>query len=146
GQIITQSPADFGPAAFLAVLSGMIGFAGALALTGADFARYARSKRDVRIMAIGGNIIVNFGVVSLGALLYQAGDTVVAEYIQRAGNEGVAESLAGATIAEKVQFLAHTNAGAYFVILAGIIGFIVMYAAQIKAQAINAYAGSLSLS
>lgn len=145
GEIVTQSPADFGPAAFLAVLSGMIGFAGALALTGADFARYARTKRDVRIMAIGGNIIVNFGVVSLGALLYQAGDAVVAEYLQQAGNEGVAESLAGATIAEKVQFLAHTNAGAYFVILAGITGFIVMYAAQIKAQAINAYAGSLSL-
>lgn len=144
-EIVTQRPDDFGPGAFLAVLSGMIGFAGALSLTGADFARYARTKRDVTIMAVGGNIIVNFGVVTLGALLYQAGDTVVAQYLQVAGNEAVAASLAGATIAEKVQFLANTNAGAYFVILAGVIGFIVMYAAQVKAQAINAYAGSLSL-
>lgn len=144
GEIVTQRPADFGPAAFMAVLAGMVGFAGALALTGADFARYARTKRDVTIMAVGGNIIVNFGVVSLGALLYQAGDTVVAQYLT--DNPRLAESQMGDSIADKVQFLAHNNAGAYFVILAGIIGFIVMYAAQVKAQAINAYAGSLSLS
>lgn len=145
-EILTQRPEAFGPVAFLAVLAGMIGFAGALSLTGADFARYARTKRDVKIMAIGGNIIVNFGVVSLGALLYQAGDTVVAQYLSEPQNAAVAQSQAGETMADKVQFLAHNNAGAYFVILAGIIGFIVMYAAQVKAQAINAYAGSLSLS
>ncbi|MBB1508414.1 cytosine permease [Tessaracoccus sp. MC1756] len=144
GEIMTQRPEGFGPGAFLAVLAGMIGFAGALALTGADFARYARNKKDVAIMAIGGNIIVNFGVVSLGALLYQAGDTVVAQYLS--DNPALAESQMGDSIADKVQFLAHNNAGAYFVILAGIIGFIVMYAAQVKAQAINAYAGSLTLS
>ncbi len=143
-EIVTQRPADFGVASFLAVLSGMIGFAGALALTGADFARYARTKKDVAIMAIGGNIIVNFGVVSLGALLYQAGDTVVAQYLT--DHPALAESQMGDTITDKVHFLANSNAGAYFIILAGIVGFVVMYAAQVKAQAINAYAGSLSLS
>lgn len=145
-QIVSYVPAGTDLTAFLAVLSGMIGFAGALALTGADFARYARTKRDVKIMAIGGNIIVNFGVVTLGALIYQVGDTVMASYLSDPANAAVADSLAGADIAEKVQVLAHTNAGAYFVILAGIVGFIVMYSAQVKAQAINAYASSLSLS
>ncbi|MGO2109984.1 MAG: purine-cytosine permease family protein, partial [Pseudoclavibacter sp.] len=145
GHILEFVPEGFGFVAFLGVLSSMIGFAGALALTGADFARYARTKRDVRIMSIGGNIIVNFGVVSLGAWLYQAGDSVVAQYLEDPANAAVAASQLGDTTVEKVQFLANNNAGAYFVILAGIIGFIVMYAAQVKAQAINAYAGSLSL-
>lgn len=146
GVIVSHHPAGIDFGSFLSVLASMIGFAGALALTGADFARYARTKRDVKIMAIGGNIIVNFGVVTLGALLYQIGDTVVAKYLAQPANAAVAESQQGANIAEKVHFLAQTNAGAYFVVLAGIVGFIVMYAAQIKAQAINAYAGSLSLS
>lgn len=145
GHIMSVVPEGFGFVVFLGVLSSMIGFAGALALTGADFARYARTKRDVRIMSIGGNLIVNFGVVTLGAWLYQAGDTVVAQFFADPANEAVAASQQGETIADKVQFLAHNNAGAYFVILAGIVGFIVMYAAQVKAQAINAYAGSLSL-
>lgn len=145
-QIVAHVPEGTNVTSFLGVLAGMIGFAGALALTGADFARYARSKRDVKIMAIGGNIIVNFGVVTIGALIYQVGDTVVAAYLTDPANVAVAESLPGASIAEKVQALAHTNAGAYFVILAGMIGFLVMYAAQVKAQAINAYAASLSLS
>lgn len=146
GEIVAYVPADMSITKFLLVLAGMIGFAGALSLTGADFSRYARSKKDVRIMAIGGNIIVNFGVVTLGALIYQVGDTVVANYLTDPANSAVAEAQVGGTLAEKVQFLAHTNAGAYFVILAGIVGFIVMYAAQVKAQAINAYAASLSLS
>lgn len=146
GTLLTAQPEGFDFATFLTALSIMIAFAGALALTGADFARYARTKNDVKIMAIGGNIIVNFGVVSLGALLYQAGDAVVAEWLGRSENAAMAASQQGDSIIEKVQFLAHNNAGAYFVILAGIAGFIVMYAAQVKAQAINAYAGSLSLS
>lgn len=145
GDIMAAVPEGFDFVTFLGALSVMIGFAGALALTGADFARYARTKRDVKIMAIGGNIIVNFGVVSLGALLYQAGDTVVQQYLEDPANSAVAAATPGDTIFDQVQFLAHNNAGAYFVILAGIAGFVVMYAAQVKAQAINAYAGSLSL-
>ncbi|MCK6210771.1 cytosine permease [Georgenia sp. EYE_87] len=145
GQVFAVQPEHVGPAEIMGVLATMVGMAGALALTGADFARYARTSRDVRIMAVGGNVIVNFGVVSLGALLYQAGDTVVARFLEDPANAGVAAAQAGAGTAEKVRFLAETNAGAYFILLAGVVGFLVMYAAQVKAQVINVYAGSLSL-
>lgn len=145
GQVFASAPEHVGPAQVMGVLATMVGMAGALSLTGADFARYARSGRDVRIMAVGGNVIVNFGVVSLGALLYQAGDTVVARFLANPANAGVAAAQAGESTAEKVHFLAQTNAGAYFILLAGVVGFLVMYAAQVKAQVINVYAGSLSL-
>ncbi|MFD0856413.1 cytosine permease [Actinomadura adrarensis] len=146
GHVLAVQPDSVTTGAVSNALAGMIGFAGAMALTGADFARYARAPRDVRIMAIGGNVIVNFGVVALGAILYQAGDTVVARYLQDPAHAATANAAPGATMTEKVQTLAHTNAGAYFVILAGLLGFAIMYAAQVKAQAINAYAGSLALS
>ncbi|WP_185972331.1 purine-cytosine permease family protein [Georgenia yuyongxinii] len=145
GQVFGVQPEHVGPAEIMGVLAAMVGMAGALALTGADFARYARTPKDVRIMAVGGNIIVNFGVVSLGALLYQAGDTVVSRFLEDPANAAVAAAQVGATTAERVQFLAHSNAGAYFILLAGVLGFVVMYAAQVKAQVINVYAGSLSL-
>lgn len=144
--IWSQHSEDVTIESFLTALAAMIGFAGALALTGADFARYARTPKDVKIMAIGGNIIVNFGVVTAGAVLYQTGHSIIDDYLSRPGNEVIATSQAGESMDEKVQFLAQSNPGAYFIILAGILGFLVMYAAQIKAQAINAYAGSLSLS
>lgn len=144
--LMVQHAENVNISSLMTVLAGMIGFAGALALTGSDFARYAKSPSDVKIMAIGGNIIVNFGVVSFGALLYQAGSSIVADHLSAPENVALAESQVGETIADKVLFLAENNTGAYFIILAGIIGFIVMYAAQVKAQAINAYAGSLSLS
>lgn len=144
--VLSAQPSTIGPVQIMGVLSSMIGMAGALALVGADFARYAKSPKDVRIMAIGGNIIVNFGVVSLGALLYQAGDTVVARFLTDPANSDVAAAQLGGSIVEKVQYLAHSNPGAYFIILGGIVGFLVMYAAQIKAQVINTYSGSLALS
>ena len=137
--VLSAQPSGIGPVQIMGVLSSMIGMAGALSLVGADFARYAKSPKDVRIMAIGGNIIVNFGVVSLGALLYQAGDTVVARFLADPANSDVAAAQLGGTIFEKVQYLAHSNPGAYFIILGGIVGFLVMYAAQIKAQVINTY-------
>lgn len=145
GQVLALAPATVTPTAVMGVLAGMCGMAGALSLAGADFARYARTKRDADIMAIGGSVIVLFIVISLGALLYQAGDAVVTQYLQDPANKVIADAQAGATIVEKVQSLAHTNAGAYFVMLAGMIGFLVMMAAQVKAQVINAYSGSLSL-
>ncbi|MER5621255.1 hypothetical protein ABT061_09455 [Streptosporangium sp. NPDC002544] len=145
GDVLAFRPDGVGSAEIMGTLASMMGMAGALALTSADFSRYARTSRDVRIMSIGGAVIVNFLVVVLGALLYQAGDTVVAAYLEEPGRAAVAAAQPGATIPEKVQSLAHTNAGAYFVVLAGFLGFLVMYAAQVKAQVINAYTSSLSL-
>lgn len=145
GEVLAVHPDSVSSAQVMGTLASMMGMAGAMALTAADFTRYARTPRDVKIMTVGGALIVNFGVVTLGALLYQAGDAVVAAYLQNPAHAGLADAQPGATIAEKVQALAHTNAGAYFVVLAGLLGFLVMYAAQVKAQVINTYTSSLSL-
>ncbi|MDX6742776.1 hypothetical protein [Actinocorallia sp. A-T 12471] len=145
GGVLGFTPEHIGGTEVMATLASMMGMVGALTLTNADFTRYARTAKDVRIMAVGGALIVNFGVVVLGALLYQAGDAVVAAYLEEPGRADFAAAQPGGTTAEKVQALAHSNAGAYFVVLAGFVGFLVMYAAQVKAQVINAYTSSLSL-
>ncbi len=127
-------------------LSAIAGIAGALALTGADFGRYARSSRDVGIMAVGGSIVVNFFVVAIGTIIFQAGNSVVAGYLNDSANAGTAATIPGATTGDKLSFMTQNDVGAYFIVLAGIVGFLVMYAAQAKAQVINTYSGSLALS
>ena len=42
--------------------------------------------------------------------------------------------------------MVNNNSGAYFIVLAGALGFVLMYVAQIKAQVLNTYSGSLALS
>jgi cytosine permease len=140
------TPQNLSSGDVLAGLSAIAGIAGALALTGADFARYSRSSRDVGIMAIGGSIVVNFFVVAVGTIIFQAGNSVVATYLQDPKNADTAATIAGGSTAEKLAFMSQNDVGAYFIVLAGAIGFIVMYAAQAKAQVINTYSGSLALS
>jgi len=127
-----------------AVLAILAGSAGALALTDADFARYARSSKDVGILAVGGALMIDVVVVVLGALIVHAGSKVVAAYLEQ--HSAVAASQEGATIADKVGWMVNHNSGAYFIVLAGLLGFILMYAAQAKAQVLNTYSGSLALS
>jgi cytosine permease len=140
------TPENLSSGDVLTGLSAIAGIAGALALTGADFGRYARSSRDVGVMAIGGSIVVNFFVVAIGTIIFQAGNSVVATYLEDPANAGTAATIAGGTTAEKLSFMTHNDVGAYFIVLAGAIGFVVMYAAQAKAQVINTYSGSLALS
>ncbi|MFD0692320.1 purine-cytosine permease family protein [Actinomadura fibrosa] len=146
GDIWAYSPERLSPGDVTAALSAIAGIAGALALTGADFGRFARTSRDVGIMSVVGSIVVNIVVVVVGTLIFQAGDAVVTDYLNDPAHAGVAATQAGATTAEKLAFMAHSNAGAYFIVLAGTLGFLVMYAAQAKAQVINTYSGSLALS
>ncbi|GAB2828194.1 cytosine permease [Actinocorallia aurea] len=140
------TPENLGTGDVLSGLAAIAGIAGALALTGADFGRFARSSRDVGIMAIGGSIVVNFFIVAVGTIIFQAGNSVVATFLEDPENAGTAATIAGATTAEKIAFMTQTDAGAYFIVIAGAIGFVVMYAAQAKAQVINTYSGSLALS
>jgi cytosine permease len=128
---------------FAAVLAILAGSAGALALTDADFARYARSSKDVGILAIGGALMIDFVVVVLGALIVHAGSKLVATYLE--SHPDVAASQQGGTIADKVAWMVNHNSGAYFIVVAGVLGFLLMYAAQAKAQVLNTYSGSLSL-
>jgi cytosine permease len=127
-----------------AVLAILAGSAGALALTDADFARYARSSKDVGILAIGGALMIDVVVVVLGALIVHAGSKVVGAYLE--SHPSVAASQQGATVADKVAWMVNHNAGAYFIVLAGLLGFVLMSAAQAKAQVLNIYSGSLALS
>ncbi|QIZ37325.1 cytosine permease [Saccharopolyspora sp. ASAGF58] len=119
------------------------GIAGALALVGADFARYARTSRDVGIMAVGGSIVVNLLVLVIGTLIVQAGSVVVGARL--AADPALAATQPGASIEDKVSGMVSANPGAFFVVLAGVTGFGLVYAAQAKAQVINAYSASLSL-
>jgi len=128
---------------FAAVLAILAGSAGALALTDADFARYARSTKDVGILAIGGALMIDFVVVVLGALIVHSGSKLVTAYLEN--HPDVAASQQGGSIADKVAWMVNHNSGAYFIVLAGLLGFLLMYAAQAKAQVLNTYSGSLSL-
>jgi len=131
-------------ARFTAVLSILAGSAGALALVDADFARYARSTRDVGILAVGGAVMIDIVVVVLGTVLIHAGSGIVSDYLT--ANPDAAATQVGATVADKVAWMIANNSGAFFVVLAGVLGFVLMYVAQVKAQVLNTYSGSLSLS
>ncbi len=135
---------ESGTARFTAVLSILAGSAGALALVDADFARYARSTKDVGILAVGGAVMIDIVVVVLGTIIIHAGSGVVSDYLT--ANPAVAATQTGDTVADKLAWMIANNAGAFFVVLAGTLGFILMYVAQVKAQVLNTYSGSLSLS
>jgi cytosine permease len=138
------APAAVGASALPVVISMLAGSAGALALVDADFARYARTPRDVGILAVGGAVMIDVVVVVLGTLVLHAGGGLVAQYLT--DNPDVAATQTGGSIAEKVAWMASANSGAYFVVLAGALGFVLMWVAQAKAQALNTYSGSLALS
>lgn len=131
-------------ARFTAVLSILAGSAGALALVDADFARYARSTRDVGILAVGGAVMIDVVVVVLGTIIIHAGSGVVGDYLT--GNPDIAATQVGDSVSDKVTWMIANNSGAFFVVLAGVLGFVLMYVAQVKAQVLNTYSGSLSLS
>lgn len=147
GQLLSAGPVvpgfESGSARFTAVLAILAGSAGALALVDADFARYARSTKDVGILAVGGALMIDVVVVALGTVLIHAGSGVVGRYL--ADNPAAAATQVGDTVAAKVTWMIANNSGAFFIVLAGTLGFVLMYVAQVKAQVLNTYSGSLSL-
>lgn len=148
GQVFSGGPVvpgfDSDWARFSTVLSILAGSAGALALVDADFARYAKSTKDVGILAVGGAVMIDIVVVVLGTILIHAGSGVVSDYLT--ANPAIAATQTGDTVADKLAWMIANNSGAFFVVLAGTLGFILMYVAQVKAQVLNTYSGSLSLS
>lgn len=114
--------------------------AGTIALVTIDFARYCRNTQDVKVLAMAGPLMQNLIMIVLGGLVVIGGIPEVAEYLmhRQAG-------LSPQQASEAAAGFAMTNTGAFFVVLAGWVGFITIYAAQAKAQAINAYSGSLAL-
>ncbi|MEO6825713.1 MAG: cytosine permease [Microbacteriaceae bacterium] len=131
-------------ASFGLVISMLAGSAGALALVDADYARYARSTKDVGILAVGGSVMIDIVVVILGTLIVHASTAQAGQFLK--SNPAAAASQVGDSIADKVSWMIANNTGAYFIIIFGFFGFLLMYIAQVKAQVLNTYSGSLTLS
>ncbi|MFJ8859284.1 purine-cytosine permease family protein [Streptomyces sp. NPDC102451] len=125
---------------FESAISVMGATAGTIALVTTDFARYCRNRRDVTILASAGPVTQNIVMTVLGSLVVIGGMPEVVAYLL-AHNAGMTEPEAAAAGSSFVM----QNTGAFFVVFAGWTGFVTIYAAQAKAQAINAYSGSLSL-
>ncbi|AXL92926.1 hypothetical protein C4J65_35110 [Streptomyces sp. CB09001] len=125
---------------FEAAVGVMGATAGTIALVTTDFARYCRTRRDVTILAAAGPLTQNVLMTVLGSLVVIGGMPEVVDYLMAHNTDLGPEAAAAAGSTYVMQ-----NTGAFFVIFAGWAGFITIYAAQAKAQAINAYSGSLSL-
>lgn len=114
--------------------------AGTIALVTTDFARYARTPKDVTILAAAGPVVQNVLMTVIGALVVVGGMPTMVKYLM-AHQEGMTAAQAAAAAGG----FAMGNTGAFFVVIAGWLGFVTIYAAQAKAQAMNAYSGSLAL-
>lgn len=125
---------------FLIALSALAGSAGALALVDADYARYAKSTKDLPIMAYLGSIMLDIVVMIAGSVIVYGGIGPAITYVI---SHGLATS---STASAYVSTMTSNNTGAFIFILASAVGFVLMYAAQIKAQVLNTYSGSLALS
>lgn len=125
---------------FIAATSVMGATAGTIALVTMDFARYCRNQKDVTVLALAGPLTQNILMTILGSLIVIGGMPEVIDYLM-ARDSGLSPEDAAVAAGGFVM----SNTGAFFVIFAGWIGFITIYASQAKAQAINAYSGSLAL-
>lgn len=125
---------------FEAAVALIGGTAGTIALLTTDFARYCRNHNDVSVLAVAGPLVQNVVTVILGALIVVGSLPQIIDYLM-ARDAGLTVEAATAEAGGFVM----GNTGAYYIILAGWLGFITIYAAQAKAQGINAYSGSLAL-
>ena len=119
-------------------ITTLAGSAGALALVDADYARYAKTKRDIPIMAYAGSIMMDIVTMIVGSVIVFGATGPVISYFMAQGFSSTAAQA-------KAQAMAQYNTGAYFIVLSSIAGFLLMYAAQAKAQVLNTYSGSLAL-
>ncbi|WP_341994671.1 cytosine permease [Microbacterium sp. LWH7-1.2] len=119
-------------------LAGATGAAVALVTT--DMARFARTRRDVTILAASGPAVQSLVMSVLGAVVVVAAMPTMIQFLMA--------QQPGLTVEEAAVMAggyAMGNTGAFFVVVAGWLGFVTIFAAQAKAQAMNAYSGSLAL-
>lgn len=114
-----------------------IGQAGALALVDADLGRYARRSRDIGIAAFLG-LGANTAMVALGGLILYAGMPMLIAYFQ------ATDHLTPAA-ARDLALQSPDQIVTAFIIFGGVIGSLLMVFAQLKAQVLNTYSASLSL-
>jgi cytosine permease len=116
----------------------LAGSAGALALIDADLGRYARSSVDIGIAAFLGNLALDVVMIFLGGVILYAGMPALTEYYVSVG--GLSRDEAARVAIENPDRIA-----AAFIVFGGLLGTILMVAAQSKAQVLNTYSSSLSL-
>lgn len=124
---------------FIFAVNVLVGSAGALALVDADLGRYARSSTDIGIAAFVGNVFMDIVMLSLGGVIMYAGvPALVAFYVQTKGLDAQA--------AHQLVLASPDSVAAAFIVFGGVTGTILMVLAQGKAQVLNTYSASLSLS
>ncbi|MFK9092002.1 purine-cytosine permease family protein [Bacillus salipaludis] len=138
GEVMSFSR-QFGPSEgimdFVFAVNILIGSTGGLALTAADSCRYARTRKDVLLTNLTGMLVMNIGmVIAGGAIAYIGMGKVVDHYVATRGLSP-----------EEASAIALNDMGGFFIILAGAIGFIILFLANGKAQVLNTYSGSLAL-
>ena len=116
----------------------LAGSAGALALIDADLGRYSKSSKDIGIAAALGNLSLDVIMVIVGAVILFAGMPVLIEYYMSV--EGLTEQQAKGIAIENPDRIA-----AAFIIFSGVLGAVLMFVAQSKAQVLNTYSSSLSM-
>ena len=115
----------------------LIGSAGALALIDGDLGRYARRSKDVAIAAFLGNAFMDIGMLFSGGVVMYAGMSELVAYYVSTGMTQEA--------AHKIALESPDSVAAAFIVFGGILGAILMLLAQAKAQVLNTYSASLSL-
>ncbi len=117
----------------------LIGSAGALALVDADLGRYARSSRDIGIAALIGNVMMDIVMLSLGGIIMYAGIPALIQFYMHT------DSMTRQA-AEHAALQSPDSITAAFIVFGGAFGALLMVLAQSKAQVLNTYSASLSLS
>lgn len=130
--------ADTNGGKFIFCVNVLIGSAGALALIDADLGRYAKSSRDIAIAAVIGNVFMDIVMVAVGGIVMYTGmDQLVAHYMKVGGmTEAAARTLA---------LQSPDSIAVAFIVFGGVLGTLLMVFAQSKAQVLNTYSASLSL-
>ncbi len=124
--------------AYIFAVNILSGSAGALALLNADLGRYARTSADIGIAAFLGNLFLDVIMIFLGAVIMFAGMPALVDYYVNVAGVPVAEARA-------IAVQNPDRVAAAFIVFGGILGTLLMVAAQSKAQVVNAYSSSLSL-
>lgn len=116
----------------------LIGSAGALALIDADLGRYAKTSRDIGVAALLGNVFMDLGMLAIGGAVMFAGmGELVGYYVHSAGMTEAA--------AQQMALQSPDSVAAAFIVFGGFLGTALMLLAQTKAQVLNTYSASLSL-
>lgn len=116
----------------------LVGSIGALALVDGDFGRYAKTSKDIGFAAFLACAAQSGLMLIIGAVVMYAGMNGIVEYFVDARGMSVEE-------ARKLALQSPDSVASTFIIFGGITGTILMVLAQAKAQVLNTYSGSLSL-